>query len=115
MTPEGCREGPDDTGREAEAGDPFVAISQLGWSSRWWALAHSSSRHHPYEMHRNGANLHPHPQHRVPPPATAIWNKALAGTAAEDRERVAGEMILFNLCCKHQESTCKLGLQQQHL
>lgn len=41
------------------------------------ALAHSSSRRHPYEVHRNGANLPPHPQHRVLPPATVIWNKSL--------------------------------------
>lgn len=115
MTPEGCREGPDDASREMGAGGPFAAISQLGWSGWWWDFGTFILQTSPMR----GAQGTEHnsllvPQHRALPPTTAVWSKSL-GWDSSRGWGAAGEMILFHLRCEHQESVCKLALQQQHL
>lgn len=113
--PEGCREGPDDVGRETGAGGPFAAISQLGWSGQSWGFVMFVLQTSPVRgaqgMEHNSLLV---PQHRVLPPAAAIWSKSLIWDSSRG-QGAAGEMILFYLRREHQESVYKLALQQQHL
>lgn len=115
VMPEGRREGPDDASREMGARGPFAAISQLGWSGWWWGFGTFIPRTSPMSSAQGTEHtslLIPSTQHPHPLPPSGTNPSARTSSRGWG---AAGEIILFHLCCKHQESVCKLALQQQHL
>lgn len=87
-------------------------LSQLSWSGWCWGFGTFILRTSPAQGTEHTSLLAP--QHRALPPAPAICSKTL-GWDSSRGQGAAGEMILFHLRCKDQESVCKLALQQQHL